>query len=115
MSKNYRSLIGNILAGIASYAPAARRYESLQRAGAGSWCRLRPDKKGKEFIALAIGITQRCNGSIGLDAKAWAGPSASRDETAKVTAMSVNQGGGPALLYAADAPCAFDQFAAHAG
>lgn len=98
-----------------SYAPAARRYESLQRAGAGSWRQRRPDKKGKELIALAIGITQRCNGSIGLHAKALAGPSASREETAKVTTMSVNLGGGPALLYVADAPCAFDRFAAHAG
>ena len=69
------------------------------------------DKKTKELIALAIGVTQRCDGCIGFHAKALKDLGASRDEIAEVMAMCVYMGGGPALMYAADALRAFDQFA----
>ncbi len=70
------------------------------------------DKKTKELIALAIGITQRCDGCIGFDAKALKELGATRQEVAEVMAMSVYMGGGPALMYAADALRAYDQFSA---
>lgn len=68
------------------------------------------DKKTKEFIALAIGVTQRCDGCIGFHAKALKELGATREEVAEVMAMSIYMGGGPALMYAADALRAFDQF-----
>ena len=68
------------------------------------------DKKTKEMIALAIGVAQRCDGCIGFHAKALTDLGATRDEIAEVMAMSVYMGGGPALMYAADAMRAFDQF-----
>lgn len=68
------------------------------------------DKKTKEFIALAIGVTQRCDGCIGFHAKALQGLGATREEIAEVMAMCVYMGGGPALMYAADALRAYDQF-----
>ena len=67
--------------------------------------------KHKELIALAIGVTQRCDGCIGFHAKALKDLGATRDEIAEVMAMCVYMGGGPALMYAADALRAFDQFA----
>ncbi len=67
-------------------------------------------KKTKEFIALAIGVTQRCDGCIGFHAKALKSLGATREEIAEVMAMCVYMGGGPALMYAADALRAFDQF-----
>lgn len=70
------------------------------------------DAKTKELIALAIGITQRCDGCIGFHAKALHRLGATREEIAEVAAMSVYMGGGPALMYAADALRAWDQFAA---
>ncbi len=72
------------------------------------------DKKTKELIALAIGVTQRCDGCIGFHVKALKDLGASRREVAEVLAMSVYMGGGPALMYAADALRAYDQFAAAA-
>lgn len=69
------------------------------------------DKKTKELIALAIGVTQRCDGCIGFHAKALKELGAAREEIAEVMAMCVYMGGGPALMYAADALRAFDQFA----
>lgn len=67
-------------------------------------------KKTKEFIALAIGVTQRCDGCIGFHAKTLKDLGATREELAEVMAMCVYMGGGPALMYAADALRAFDQF-----
>ena len=69
------------------------------------------DKKTKELIALAIGVAVRCDGCIGFHAKALTDLGATRDEIAEVMAMCVYMGGGPALMYAADALRAFDQFA----
>ena len=68
------------------------------------------DKKTKELVALAIGITQRCDGCIGFHSKALVSLGATRQEVAEIAAMSVYMGGGPALMYAADALRAFDQF-----
>jgi len=72
------------------------------------------DKKTKEFLALAIGVTQRCDGCIGFHVKALKDLGASRAEVSEVLAMCVYMGGGPALMYAADALRAYDQFTAAA-
>ena len=69
------------------------------------------DAKTKELIALAIGVTQHCDGCIGFHAKALIELGATRQEVAEVMAMCVYMGGGPALMYAADAMRAYDQFA----
>lgn len=68
------------------------------------------DKKTKELIALAIGVSQRCDGCIGFHAKALQKLGATREEIAEVLGMTVYMGGGPALMYAADALRAYDQF-----
>lgn len=70
------------------------------------------DKKTKELIALAIGVTQRCDGCIGFHAKALRNLGATRQDISETLAMCVYMGGGPALMYAADAMRAFDQFSA---
>ncbi len=68
------------------------------------------DKKTKEYIALGIGVSQRCDGCIGFHVKALKRLGASREEVAEVLAMCVYMGGGPVLMYAADALRAYDQF-----
>ena len=68
------------------------------------------DKKIKEFIALAIGVTQRCDGCIGFHIKALKKMGATREEIAEVLGMCVYMGGGPTLMYAADTLRAYDQF-----
>ncbi|MGQ3671118.1 carboxymuconolactone decarboxylase family protein [Xanthobacter sp. TB0136] len=70
------------------------------------------DKKTKELIALAIGVTQRCDGCIGFHVKALRDLGTSREELCDVLSMCVYMGGGPALMYAADALRAYDQFEA---
>lgn len=59
--------------------------------------------KNKELIALAIGITQRCSGCIGFHVKALHKLGCSRAELEEMLAVCVYMGGGPALMYAAEA------------
>ena len=68
------------------------------------------DEKTKELIALAIGVSTRCDGCIGFHAKALVRLQATRAEVAETLGMAVYMGGGPSLMYAADALRAYDQF-----
>lgn len=70
------------------------------------------DKKTKELIALALGVGVRCDGCIGFHVKALVDLGASREEIAETMAMAVYMGGGPSLMYAADALRAYDQYKA---
>lgn len=67
--------------------------------------------KHKELIALAIGITQRCSGCVGFHVKALRKLSCTREELEEMLAVCVYMGGGPALMYAAEALKAWDEFA----
>lgn len=68
------------------------------------------DKKTKELIALAIGVSTRCDGCIGFHSEALVKLGATREEFEETLAMAVYMGGGPSLMYAADAMLAFEQF-----
>jgi AhpD family alkylhydroperoxidase len=68
------------------------------------------DRKTKELIALAIGVATRCDGCIGFHTEALVRLSATRQEVEEVLGMAVYMGGGPSLMYAADAISAFEQF-----
>ncbi len=67
--------------------------------------------KNKELIALAIGITQRCSGCIGFHVKALQKLGCTRPELDEMLAVCVYMGGGPALMYAAEAIKAWDTMA----
>ena len=68
------------------------------------------DKKTKELIALAIGVTARCDGCIGFHTEALVRLGATRQEVEETLGMAVYMGGGPSLMYAADAISAYEQF-----
>lgn len=72
------------------------------------------DKKSREFVALAIAVTQRCTPCINLHVEALMKVSATREELGSVLAMCVQMGGGPAMMYAAHALAAWDEFTAAA-
>jgi AhpD family alkylhydroperoxidase len=69
------------------------------------------DKKTKELIALGIGISTRCDGCIGFHTEALIKLGVTREEFREVLGMAIYMGGGPSLMYAADAMAAFEQFA----
>jgi AhpD family alkylhydroperoxidase len=68
------------------------------------------DRKTKELIALALGVAARCDGCIGFHAEALVKLGATRQEFEETLGMAVYMGGGPSLMYAADAIAAFEQF-----
>ena len=68
----------------------------------------------KELIALAIGVAGHCDGCIGFHAKALARLNVPRDQVMEALAVAVYMGGGPSLMYAADAVHAFEEFGAPA-
>ncbi len=70
------------------------------------------DKKTKELIALAIGVAARCDGCLGFHAEALVKLGATKEEVQEMLAMTIYMGGGPSLMYAADAMAAFEQFQA---
>lgn len=68
------------------------------------------DKKTKELIALALGVAAHCDACIGFHARALVDLGASRGEVEEALGMAVYMGGGPSLMYSADAMAAFDEF-----
>ena len=64
--------------------------------------------KNKERMALAIGITQHCSGCIGFHVKALIKEGCTRQDLEEMLTVCVYMGGGPALMYTAEALCAFD-------
>lgn len=68
-------------------------------------------EKHKELIALAIGVTQHCSGCIGFHVKALHRLGCTRQELEEMLAVCVYMGGGPALMYAAEAVKAFESLA----
>ena len=69
------------------------------------------DSKTKELIALAIGITARCDGCLAFHAKAARKHGASREEIVETIGVAVYMGGGPSMIYGAEALDAFDAVA----
>lgn len=67
------------------------------------------DLKTKEFVAVGISVATRCEPCIGFHVEALIRAGGTREELADVLSMSVQMGGGPALMYAAKALEAFDQ------
>lgn len=68
------------------------------------------DKKTKELIALALGIASHCDGCIGFHVKAVVKLGVTKEEFTELLGMAIYMGGGPSLMYAAEAMMAFEEF-----
>jgi AhpD family alkylhydroperoxidase len=95
--KVLRTDISNTMQGFSALAQAAMKTQAL-------------DSKTKELIALSIGVATRCDGCIGFHTEALVKLGASREEVEEALGVAIYMGGGPALMYAADAIGAYDQF-----
>jgi AhpD family alkylhydroperoxidase len=67
-------------------------------------------EKQKELIALGISVSARCGGCIGFHVKALRRLGATRAEFDEALGVAVYMGGGPSLMYAAEAIQAWEQF-----
>ncbi len=93
---NYREEAPDIAASFSGLAKAATKPGHL-------------DPKTKELMALAIGISARCDGCIGFHTEAAIGHGATRDEVIETIGIAIYMGGGPSYVYGAQVLEAFDQ------
>jgi AhpD family alkylhydroperoxidase len=68
------------------------------------------DKKTKELIAMALAVAKQCPGCIGFHSQTLVKLNTSREEFLEMLGMAVYMGGGPSLMYAAEALEAFEEF-----
>jgi AhpD family alkylhydroperoxidase len=111
MSKSYEEVARDLNRGIAqlhqSVPEAMDGFSALARNAlkAGALSELH-----KELMALAIGVAGHCDGCIAFHARKLAHLGAARDELMEALAVAVYMGGGPSLMYAAEAVNAFEEF-----
>jgi AhpD family alkylhydroperoxidase len=67
-------------------------------------------EKTKELMALAIGISVRCEGCIGFHVKKLVQLEVRKDEFLETLSLAIYMGGGPSLMFAAEALEAFEEF-----
>ncbi len=70
------------------------------------------DKKTKELIALALGVAAHCDACIGFHTAALVKLGATKAEVEEALGMAVYMGGGPSLMYAANAIGAWNEYTA---
>jgi AhpD family alkylhydroperoxidase len=111
MPKLYKEIIGNIspsLAKLRKEIPDVMHAFSALAQSATKDGAL--DKKTKELIALALGIAGHCDGCIGFHVQKLIELGVTREEFLEMLSMAIYMGGGPSLMYAADAFSAFEEF-----
>ncbi|MFN3233811.1 MAG: carboxymuconolactone decarboxylase family protein [Gammaproteobacteria bacterium] len=91
-----RQAIPDVMSGFSAMAQGATKDGAL-------------DKKTKELIALALGVAARCDGCIGFHTQALAKLGATEEEVTETLGMAIYMGGGPSLMYAAQAIKAFTE------
>jgi len=67
-------------------------------------------QKTKEFIALGMAVSTRCDSCIGFHVRALVNLKTTREEMIDALPMIAYMGGGPAISYSAKALEAFDEF-----
>lgn len=113
MSKSFVTLTRDVAQGL----DALRRGipETMQGFNAMAKSALRVgaiDELHKELIALAIGVASRCDACIGFHVKALIRLGVSREQLMETLGICTYMGGGPTLMYAAEAVRAYDELMA---
>jgi len=110
MTKNYSAItrsVSNALATLRADTPdVTRAFGALAHAASRDGAL---DRKTKELIALALGVAAHCDACIGFHVQALAKHGATTAEVEEALGMAVYMGGGPSLMYAADAINAWQQ------
>ncbi len=113
MSKSFTTIttdVGKALATLRKEIP-----ETMQGFNALSKAALAPGALSsleKELIALAVGVSSRCDACIGFHIKALIKLGASREQIMETLGVCTYMGGGPTLMYAAEAVRAYEEFTA---
>lgn len=110
MSKNYREITRSVSASLAKFRAGQpeihRGFGALAKAATAPGAL---DAKTKELIALALGVAGHCDACIGFHLQALLRLGATRQEVEEALGVAVYMGGGPSLMYAADALTGYDE------
>ena len=109
--QKYHEIIGSVSATLAKLRadiPDTTRGFSAMAQAAGRDGAL--DQKSKELIAMALSVAARCDPCLGFHAKALVKLGCTRAEFEEMLGMCIYMGGGPALMYAAKALDAYEEF-----
>lgn len=110
MSVNYNELTANINKQLGKFGKAMPEvmaaFASLSKASTADGAM---DKKTKELIAMALAVANHCPGCVGFHSQALVKMGTTEAELMETLAMAVYMGGGPSLMYAAEAIEAFEQ------
>ncbi len=68
--------------------------------------------KTKELIALALGVAAHCDACIGFHVQTLVKLGTSQAELEEALGMAIYMGGGPSLMYSANAMAAYQEFSA---
>lgn len=93
----FRKEMPDVMAGFSALAQAASKDGVL-------------NKKTKELIAIALAVANHCPGCIGFHSQTLVKLGVTREELLETLSMAVYMGGGPSLMYAAEALEAFEEF-----
>jgi len=111
MSKSYRAITAEVSASLAKLRAdipdTTRGFSALAQAATRDGTL---DKKTKELIAMALSVASRCDPCVGFHAEALVKLGCSRAEFEDMLGMCIYMGGGPSLMYAAQALQAFEEF-----
>ena len=94
--RQFRAHQPDLMRGFGALAQAATRDGSLSR-------------KHKELTALALGVAGHCDACIGFHMQALVKLGATRQEIEEILGVAIYMGGGPSLMYAANALAAFEE------
>jgi AhpD family alkylhydroperoxidase len=107
----YRDLTQTVSAGLASLRSGTpevmKSFSELGRHATSSGAL---DHKTKELIALALGVAARCDPCIAFHMQTLVKLGVTRQEVEETLGVTTYMGGGPSLMYAANAVAAFQEF-----
>jgi AhpD family alkylhydroperoxidase len=109
--EKFRSLTRSVSAGLSTLRTGTpevmRSFSELGRAATSEGTLT---AKTKELIALALSVASRCDPCIGFHMQTLVKLGVTRQEIDETLAVTTYMGGGPSLMYAANAIAAFDEF-----
>ncbi len=110
MSKSFVQITNDVSQGLAAMRKevpdAMKGFNDLARAAMSDGA---VSALNKELIALAIGVSSRCDACIGFHIKALIRLGVTREQLMETLAICTYMGGGPTLMYAAEAVRAYDE------
>lgn len=110
-TEKFRSLTRSVSAGLSTLRTGTpevmKSFSELGRAATSDGTLT---AKTKELIALALSVASRCDPCIGFHMQTLVKLGVTRQEINETLAVTTYMGGGPSLMYAANAIAAFDEF-----